>query len=336
MTAGVNSVLLTTHAYTRPLAIFLPDTQDAATRPCRAKIASSRPRTHSPRKLEVRPTAHPNRDDILQATSRAPSPYPRNNTPSAADGPPTMADQAQQTAKGAGEKTQNAPGAGGVQKGVEGATSGILGTIEGWGNWIAGKGKEVMDRVIPPEQRASILAKLQEFMLKNPKLSAFLGMNVALTGVPLGLFILFTLTVAIFSLVVGLILGLLAAVLFTLFCVGIALTIVLPTVFFTTMAACFLFLWGLGGYYILSWGNSAGGSEQGDGKAPEGQAIGDKLNNLVGGRLSGFMSSARAEEAKGDISGFGDQHLKPDYGSSAGGQGKETGKKEGQGNGQAK
>lgn len=85
-----------------------------------------------------------------------------------------MADQAQQTAKGAGEKTQNAPGAGGVQKGVEGATSGILGTIEGWGNWIAGKGKEVMDRVIPPEQRASILAKLQEFMLKNPKLSVSL------------------------------------------------------------------------------------------------------------------------------------------------------------------
>ncbi|KAI7204909.1 hypothetical protein KC316_g13351 [Hortaea werneckii] len=247
-----------------------------------------------------------------------------------------MADQAQQTAKGAGEKTQNAPGAGGVQKGVEGATSGILGTIEGWGNWIAGKGKEVMDRVITPEQRASILAKLQEFMLKNPKLSAFLGMNIALTGIPLGLFILFTLTVAIFSLVVGLLLGLLAAVLFTLFCVGIALTIVLPTVFFTTMAACFLFLWGLGGYYILSWGNSAGGSgeEGGDGKASEGQAIGDKLNNLVGGRLSGFMSSARAEEAKGDISGFGDQHLKPEYGSSAG-QGKETEKK-GEGNGQAK
>ncbi|KAI7157329.1 hypothetical protein KC349_g5687 [Hortaea werneckii] len=253
-----------------------------------------------------------------------------------------MADQAQQTAKGAaaGEKTPNAPGAGaaagGVQKGVEGATSGILGTIEGWGNWIAGKGREVMDRVITPEQRASILAKLQEFMLKNPKLSAFLGMNIALTGLPLGLFILFTLTVAIFSLVVGLLLGLLAAVLFTLFCVGIALTIVLPTVFFTTMAACFLFLWGLGGYYILSWGNSAGGSgEEGDGgKAPEGQAIGDKLNNLVGGRLSGFMSSARAEEAKGDISGFGDHHLKPEYGSSAG-QGKETEKK-GEGNGQAK
>jgi len=240
-----------------------------------------------------------------------------------------MADQAQQTAKKAGEKTQNAPAAGGVQKGVEGATSGILGKIEGWGNWIAGKGREVMDRVIPPEQRASILAKLQEFMLKNPKLSAFLSMNIALTGVPLGLFILFTLTVAIFSLVVGLLLGLLAAVLFTLFCVGIALTIVLPTVFFTTMAACFLFLWGLGGYYILSWGNSAG-----DGKAPEGQAIGDKLNNLVGGRLSGFMSSARAEEAKGDISGFGDQHLKPDYGSA--GQGQGTEKKEGERNGQAK
>lgn len=136
-------------------------------------------------------------------------------------------------------------------------------------------------------------------------------MNFALTGIPLGLFVLFTLTVAIFSLVVGLLLGLLAAVAFTLFCVGVALTIVLPTIFFTTMTACFLFLWGLGGYYLLQWGNSASGGE--GGKASDGQAIGDRLNSLTGGRLSGLMSNARAEEAKGDISGYGDQHLKPDH-----------------------
>jgi len=142
-------------------------------------------------------------------------------------------------------------------------------------------------------------------------------MNFALTGIPLGLFVLFTLTVAIFSLVVGLVLGLLAAVLFTLFCVGVALTIVLPTVFFTTMAACFLFLWGLGGYYILQWGNKAGGDKgQGGGKP-----IGEMLNSFTGGRLSGFMDSAKAEQAKGDISGYSDQHTKPNPGSGGHSQG---------------
>jgi hypothetical protein len=59
----------------------------------------------------------------------------------------------------------------GAQDKVQGATSGILGSIEGWGNWIAAKGKGLLDSVFPPEKRASFLAKLQSFMLKNPKLS---------------------------------------------------------------------------------------------------------------------------------------------------------------------
>lgn len=62
----------------------------------------------------------------------------------------------------------------GAQDKVQGATSGILGTIEGWGNWIAAKGKSLLDSVFPPEKRASFLAKLQAFMLKNPKLSVSL------------------------------------------------------------------------------------------------------------------------------------------------------------------
>lgn len=63
----------------------------------------------------------------------------------------------------------------GAQDKVQGATSGILGTIEGWGNWIAAKGKSLLDSVFPPEKRASFLAKLQAFMLKNPKLSVRLS-----------------------------------------------------------------------------------------------------------------------------------------------------------------
>jgi Promethin len=64
-----------------------------------------------------------------------------------------------------------------------------------------------------------------------------------------------TLTVAIFSIVAALLVGLLGALLFIVFAIGVALCFLLPTLFFTTMVATFLFLWGLGGYYILKWFN---------------------------------------------------------------------------------
>lgn len=134
-------------------------------------------------------------------------------------------------------------------------------------------------------------------------------MNLFLTGVPLALFILFSISVFIFALIVALIVALLGAVLFTLFCVGVALTIVLPTILFTTFAATFLFLWGLGGYHILKWANGDSNGE--GGPAPEGSAIGDKLNSLTGGRLTGFMESARGVDAKKGIEGYGDRFNKP-------------------------
>lgn len=135
-------------------------------------------------------------------------------------------------------------------------------------------------------------------------------MNIFITGVPLALFVLFTITVLIFSLIVGLVLGLLAAVVFTLFCVGVALTIVLPFIFFTTMTACFLFLWGLGGYYILKWANNRGDTAEEKPLLSSG-SIGDSINNLTGGKLSGFMDSAKKERSKGDISGYNDENTEP-------------------------
>jgi len=130
-------------------------------------------------------------------------------------------------------------------------------------------------------------------------------MNFAITGVPLFLFVLFSLTVFIFALVVGLLVGVLAAVAFTLFAVGLALTVVLPTIFFTTMGATFLFLWGLGGYYILKWANGESESSKSEGGSA---TIGDRINSLSGGRLTGFMDAAKKQESKKDISGYGDKH----------------------------
>lgn len=64
-----------------------------------------------------------------------------------------------------------------------------------------------------------------------------------------------TITVVIFSLLGALLIGLLGALVFIVIAVGFALIILLPTLFITTFAAAFIWLWGVGGYYILKWFN---------------------------------------------------------------------------------
>lgn len=71
----------------------------------------------------------------------------------------------------------------------------------------------------------------------------------------MGLFVIMTITVVVFSIVAALILALLAAVVFSVVCVGFALVILLPTLFITTAGASFIWLWGVGAYYILKWFN---------------------------------------------------------------------------------
>ena len=64
-----------------------------------------------------------------------------------------------------------------------------------------------------------------------------------------------TITVAVFAVLAALLIGLLVALLFIVFAVGVALVFLLPTLFFTTLVATFIFLWGLGAYYLLKWFN---------------------------------------------------------------------------------
>ncbi|KAF2254032.1 hypothetical protein BU26DRAFT_516282 [Trematosphaeria pertusa] len=168
--------------------------------------------------------------------------------------------------------------------------SGILSSLTGMLGNVGGMLKGALDRIFPPETRAEVLAKLQQFAVNNPKLAAFLTTQIALTGIPLLLFLTFSLTVFLFSLITALLIGLVAALLFTVFMVGVALLVVLPTIFMTTFAASFLFLWGLGGYYLLKWFN------EGEAPAPEGTVIGDKLNSWTGGRMSWLTDGARKKQ----------------------------------------
>ncbi|KAF2861944.1 hypothetical protein K470DRAFT_256480 [Piedraia hortae CBS 480.64] len=127
--------------------------------------------------------------------------------------------------------------------------------LEKHANETLTKGQETLDRFFPPEQRAMRQRQLHEFSLRNPKLSAFLGTNLALTGIPLALFFLFALGVTVFCLATGVCLGLLAALPFIGMAVGAALLILLPTIAITTLTACFFCFWGLVGVYLLRWFN---------------------------------------------------------------------------------
>ncbi|KAL8987783.1 MAG: hypothetical protein Q9169_008652, partial [Polycauliona sp. 2 TL-2023] len=133
--------------------------------------------------------------------------------------------------------------------------SGIAGGLQGSLTGMLNKGSEWLDRIMPPERRNELMAKVSKFATEKPAMASFILSHLALSGVPMGLFIIMTITVVVFSIIVALILALLAAVLFSVACVGFALVILLPTLFITTAAASFIWLWGMGAYYILKWFN---------------------------------------------------------------------------------
>ncbi|KAI9688024.1 MAG: hypothetical protein M1820_010331 [Bogoriella megaspora] len=157
------------------------------------------------------------------------------------------------------------------------------------------KSRDVSDGLFPPEKRAALLAKLQEWAAANPKVAAFLATNFALTGIPLLAFAVFTITVLVFSLTAALFLGALVALTFTVFCVGVALIFLLPTVLLTTIGATFLFLWGLGGYYVLKWFN-----EDEVGNAKKGTGSRNKVNNWTDGRMEFQTNGAKGQDQKED------------------------------------
>ena len=149
--------------------------------------------------------------------------------------------------------------AGGIASQAGGATGtplgGLTGALQGGVNNLINTGSGILDKWFPPEKREELKNKLMKFATERPQLAAFLLSQIALSGIPLALFVVMSITVLVFALLVGIIVGVLGAVLFTVFCLGLALIVLLPTLFITTFAGTFVFLWGLGAYYIVKWFN---------------------------------------------------------------------------------
>jgi hypothetical protein len=144
----------------------------------------------------------------------------------------------------------------GIAGGVTGTgLGGLTGVLQGGVANLLNAGQGYLDRWFPPAKREELKSKIAKFATEKPHLAAFLLSQLALSGGPLALFVVMSLTVLVFALLAGIIIGVVGALLFTVFCVGLALLILLPTLFMTTFAACFIFLWGIGAYYIVKWFN---------------------------------------------------------------------------------
>ena len=129
--------------------------------------------------------------------------------------------------------------------------SGMTGMLQGGVNTLINKGSNILDNILPPERRQDLQSKLAKFATEKPYLASFLLSQIAISGFPLFLFVTMTITVSVFALLAGLLVGLLGAILFILGAVGFALVILLPTLFITTFAAVGIWLWGMGAYYII-------------------------------------------------------------------------------------
>ncbi len=195
---------------------------------------------------------------------------------------------------------------------------GLTGTLQGGVNNLINAGSGWLDRFFPPEKREELKSKMAKFATERPKLVAFLLSQIALSGGPLALFVIMSLTVVVFALVAGLLVGVVGALLFTVTCVGIALLVLLPVLFFTTFAACFIFLWGLGAYFIIKWFNQKDvpgiHTEMGEGMKKQLGLDGvpglDALNGDLPG-MGGQKPKAPPQDANGHAKGGDGKEHKP-------------------------
>lgn len=197
----------------------------------------------------------------------------------------------------------------------------VTGVLQGGVNNLVNFSSSFIDRFFPPEKREQWKAWLVKFATERPYLASFLLSQIALSGMPLALFALMTLTVFIFALLAGILVGVLGALLFIVAAVGFALIVLLPVLFFTTGAAVFIWLWGMGAYFIVKWFNQkdvpgvhtdlAGGLSKATGLGDLPGVGGNPLND-EGLDLKSALNGSSKQQGSQNESPNGQKSEKPD------------------------
>lgn len=97
--------------------------------------------------------------------------------------------------------------------------------------------QRMVDRVVTPEQREQAYERIGQFAKERPMLASFIACQVLTSSVPIGVFAAFTSSVATLSL------G--AAMMFSLFWFGVAVMVLIPTLFVTVSLGSIMFFWGV-------------------------------------------------------------------------------------------
>jgi hypothetical protein len=127
---------------------------------------------------------------------------------------------------------------------------------------------DAMKRFMPPEEWQALKLRVLEFACRHPLIASLALGQIIFSGIPLVMFVLLSVGVLIFSVAAGLLTALFGALLFTAFCVSIALLILLPTLFITSFMGVTASLWMWGAYYLVQWFRGDSDKEQDSKRIP--------------------------------------------------------------------
>ncbi|KAE9379297.1 hypothetical protein N431DRAFT_397538 [Stipitochalara longipes BDJ] len=118
--------------------------------------------------------------------------------------------------------------------GIQQRTSGLIARIQ-----------SLVDKVVSPDTRKEYYSKAVAFAQDQPILFNFILIQFLLSSTPIALFLAFALGTLILSFI--------TALLFSLFWIGIALLLLVPTLFITVSLGIVLWVWAVSSFLVARW-----------------------------------------------------------------------------------
>jgi len=103
----------------------------------------------------------------------------------------------------------------------------------------------ITDRVVSPDTRQQFYTNVSNFANEQPLLAAFIFIQLVLSFMPIALFASFVLATILFSFITALI--------FSLFWIGAALLVLVPTLFVTVSIGIAVWAWAVGSFIVSRW-----------------------------------------------------------------------------------
>ncbi|KAJ9130703.1 hypothetical protein NKR19_g9796 [Coniochaeta hoffmannii] len=154
---------------------------------------------------------------------------------------------------------------------------------------LAALAQRQLDRVVSPSTRRETWDRTLDVAARRPGAFTFLALLTALSLPPTFLFAAFVLST--------LLLALGAAVLFALFWTGVALLLLVPSLFVAAGCAVFLWAWAVGSFVAVRWVAGRTGFDLGFGEGGGGGGAGGKRQGTakLDGRLEGYGKELEKE-----------------------------------------